>query len=88
MTVKQRRRAFPITSAGIGVLLGLWMVGCGTTVPSDFPNRLIGADGQQFEVEDLTQIANDLDLDEAGKRQALRDLGIEDEELIDALLGL
>ncbi len=88
MTVKLRRRAFLFTAASVGVVLGFWMVGCGTTVPVEFPNRLIGADGQRFEVEDLTQIANDPDLDEAGKRQAFRDLGLEDEELIDALLGL
>lgn len=88
MAVKHRKRPLRFLLAGTGVALGLWVGGCAAVVPGELPNRLIGADGQRFAVEDLTEIANDPDLDEAGKRQAFRDLGIEDEELIDALLGL
>jgi len=51
-------------------------------------NRLVGADGQRFTVQDLQSIANDPDLTDDGKRQAFRDLGIQDEKLIDALLTL
>jgi len=54
----------------------------------EYANRLIGADGQLFSVEDLEAIANDSHLTVDEKRQAFRDLGIEDEELIDALLRL
>jgi hypothetical protein len=54
----------------------------------DFPNRLIGSDGQLFTLEDLEAIADDPNLSTQEKRQAFRDLGIEDETLIDALLTL
>lgn len=62
--------------------------GCGTAITVDYPNRLIGAGGQRFTVEDLEQIAQDPVLDDEGKREAFRELGIEDEHLIDALLTL
>ena len=61
--------------------------GCGSG-GVEYANRLIGADGQLFSVEDLEAIANDADLTDDEKRQAFRDLGIEDEKLIDALLTL
>lgn len=66
------------------------LVGCGTGITSDYPNRLVGVDGQIFVLEDLEDITDisDADLDNEGKRALFRDLGIEDEELIDALLGL
>ncbi len=61
--------------------------GCGVA-QTDFPQRLIGADGQLFTLDDLEAIANNARLTDEEKREAFRDLGIEDEELIDALLGL
>lgn len=64
------------------------LTSCGVTPRTDFPNRLIGADGQLFVLEDLEEIANDSRLSEVQKRTAFRDLGIEDEELISALLEL
>ena len=66
------------------------LVGCGTGLTSDYPNRLVGVDGQLFVLEDLQEVADvsDADLDDEGKRDLFRDLGIEDEELIDALLDL
>ncbi len=70
--------------AGVGVLLG----SCGTSVTGGFSNQLIGADGQPLILDDLVQIANDASLSVAEKREAFRELGIEDEELIDALLDL
>jgi len=54
----------------------------------DYPNRLVGADGQSFTLDDLEAIAADTELSEAEKREAFRALGIEDEMLIDALLAL
>jgi hypothetical protein len=63
--------------------------GCGFSLSETvYPNRLIGAEGQLFTVEELEDIATDDDLTDDEKRQAFRDLGIEDEELIDALLDL
>ncbi len=67
---------------------GVGFVGCVSNNSTDFPNRLVGADGQLFTVEELEEIANDPDLSEEEKREAYRELGIEDEELIDALLEL
>ncbi len=64
------------------------LAGCGSLIDVEFSNRLVGTDGQLFSVEDLTNIAEDADLSEDGKRQEFRDLGIEDEELINALLDL
>lgn len=69
-----------------GVLIGL--CGCGSFEPITFPRQLTGIDGQVITVEDLEAIANDPDLTDDEKRQDFRDLGIEDERLIDALLGL
>ena len=54
----------------------------------EYANRLVGVDGQLFTVEDLEAIANDADLTDDEKRQGFRDLGIQDEKLIDALLTL
>lgn len=63
------------------------LAGCRSGV-TDFPNRLVGAGGQLFTVQDLEAIAGDSGLTDDQKRQAFRDLGIEDEKLISALLTL
>jgi hypothetical protein len=71
------------------VLFGtMALTGCGVSLAPPYPNRLVGAAGQTFTVEDLAAIASNPDLDDAGKRAAFRALGIEDEKLIDALLNL
>jgi hypothetical protein len=62
--------------------------GCGLNQSSDYPHRLIGADGQLFFLEDLEEIANDPDLTDDEKREQFRELGLEDEKLIEALLEL
>lgn len=62
--------------------------GCGFTVRTTYPNSIIGADGRPLVLDDVRKIVGDLDLSDDQKRQALRDLGLEDEELITALLGL
>jgi len=69
-------------------LAALTLAGCGNSVTTDFPNRLIGADGQRFVLDDLRQIANDESLSDDEKADAFRELGIEDEKLIEALLDL
>jgi hypothetical protein len=62
--------------------------GCGAVAAPEYPNRLIGADGQTFVLEDIEDIVRDPDLSEDQKRDEIRALGIEDEKLIDALLTL
>jgi hypothetical protein len=62
--------------------------GCGASVSADFANRLVGAGGELVVSEDVDLIVDDPNLSAEEKRTALRDLGIEDEELIDALLTL
>ncbi len=69
-------------------LAAIALTGCGNAVTSDFPNRLIGADGQRFVLDDLRKIANDSGLSEDEKIDAFHELGIEDEKLIGALLEL
>jgi hypothetical protein len=66
----------------------LAVAGCGALGSTEFANRLIGADGQEFVLEELEQIANDNSLSNDEKRERFRELGIEDEDLIDALLTL
>ncbi|MCK4660785.1 MAG: hypothetical protein KAV82_14795 [Phycisphaerae bacterium] len=54
---------------------------------SDFPEALVGADGQDVVLSDVVEIVDNANLDEEAKREAIRELGIEDEDLIDALLA-
>jgi hypothetical protein len=64
------------------------VVGCGFAVNTTYPHSVIGADGQPIVFDDINTIVNDPDLSDDQKRQALRDLGLQDEELITALLGV
>ena len=59
---------------------------CGNSISTEFPNRVVGADGQHPVLEDVEAIVRNPDLAEDQKRSQLRDLGLEDEELIEALL--
>lgn len=61
---------------------------CGTVVTTGYPDRLLGADGQIIVLEDVGEIVDNANLDDDEKREELRDLGIEDEKLIEALLTL
>ena len=73
----------------LAIVLSSALLGaCGTIPTNDFANRLIGVDGQEFFLEDLEDIADNPRMTEEQKRDAFHDLGIEDEELIDALLTL
>ena len=80
-----------LLSIGLGITLlampSCLVAGCRSGVV-EYANRLVGADGQLFSVEDLEAISSDADLTDDQKREAFRDLGIEDEELIEALLAL
>ena len=79
------------TLARMIVAIALVVVsGCGVLAASksEFANQAETGDGRKLFVEDIEEIVFDdlLDLDQ--QRQALRGLGIEDEDLIDALLSL
>ncbi len=54
----------------------------------DFPNAETGEDGQIYVLDDLRDIANDPDLTLEEKQEAFRELGIEDQDMINALLTL
>lgn len=68
------------------VLSALGLAGCGTNVDSEFPHRLVGAQGQVIVLEDIETIVNDGSLTADEKRTRLHDLGLLDEKLIDSLL--
>ena len=78
------KKAFASVPLALGLLIGA----CVMSITAEFPNRMVGADGQALVLDDLGEIASDPDLSTEEKRQAFRDLGIFDEELIDALLDL
>jgi len=73
---------------GLLCFAAIFANGCGVSVSSNVANRLVGADGELIVSEDVDLIVDDPNLSAEEKRTALRDLGIEDEELIDALLTL
>lgn len=62
------------------------IAGCGVPTTTFYPNALTDEQGNPILLEDVEEIVNDDELTESEKRDALRDLGIEDEKLIDALL--
>ncbi len=62
--------------------------GCGVVASTAYPNALIGADGEQIFLDEIEDIVNNTYLMDDDKREQLRNLGIEDEALIDILLVL
>lgn len=64
------------------------LAGCGSGATTTFPRQLVDTDGQPIVLEDVETIVNGTDLTDDEKREQLRELGIEDEELIEALLTL
>ncbi|MCO6437429.1 MAG: hypothetical protein J5J06_10110 [Phycisphaerae bacterium] len=70
------------------LLAGIQLPGCGTAYVADYPNALTSADGRVIVLGDVQAIVDDGSLSESEKREALRGLGIEDEQIIDALLEL
>ncbi len=65
------------------------LAGCGvlTLRPQDFSNAETGEGGQTYTLDEVEDITENSALTDEEKRDALRELGIEDEDLIDALLG-
>lgn len=77
-----------VLSGGL-IAFGLPMhLGCGGLSSTEFPNALVGPGGSVILLDDVEAIAGNPDLTDDERRDELRALGIEDEELIDALLGL
>ena len=67
--------------------LALTLLGaCGTINIAEYANSLIGADGQPIFLDDIRAITSDGALSDEQQRTQLRDLGLEDEKLIDALV--
>ncbi len=66
------------------------LCGCGALAVqrTTFPNAVTNDQDVGFFVEDIEAIVDDLTLTEADRRQALQDLGIQDDDLITALLTL
>lgn len=62
--------------------------GCDAVNTMVFPNQVIGADGLPLTLEDIEAVVQDSTLSDDQMRAGLRDLGIEDEDLIEALLLL
>ena len=71
----------------LGLVLSL-PAGCGSGVSTIFPHQLLAADGHAILLDDVKVIVNNTDLTDDDKRAQLRDLGLDDEKLIDALLTL
>ncbi len=76
-----------LRSGFLGLVLSV-AAGCGSGVPTTFPHQLLAADGHAILLDDVKAIVNDNNLTDDDKRAQLRDLGLDDEELIDALLTL
>jgi len=77
--------------ACLAVLASLFApTGCGVLAAgrTDFPAQAEGTDGQDLFVEDVEAIVYDPQLSTDEQREALRELGIEDEDLLDVLLTL
>ena len=53
----------------------------GLGVEYGFPNALVNLAGEEIHIATLVDIVNNDDLDEAQKREALEELGIEDEDI-------
>lgn len=63
------------------------MIGCGTTAQL-FSTQILRPNGSPLYIEDLQAIVDDDTLTDEEKAQRVRDLGIEDEKLIRAILGV
>ncbi|MFQ5489428.1 MAG: hypothetical protein ACE5GE_01795 [Phycisphaerae bacterium] len=72
------------------IVTGCALGGCGVLAAerSSFSNQAATSEGLQIFVEDIEEIVDDTQLTADEQRQALRDLGIEDEDLIEVLLTL
>ena len=70
------------------LVVGATQAGCGvlTTARSTFLTQPVDADGNPLSLEDLQEITTDPDLTPDQMARELRNLGLADEELIDAIV--
>ena len=88
-------RVLPTLALALVTLAGVcWVGGCGVASifggvggQEDFPNALVGDDGEHIHVTTIRTIVDDAELTDAEKRDALEALGIEDEDIQDYLLS-
>lgn len=66
------------------VLIATIFVVEGCTAP--YPDAVLNSDGQSIRLSDIGQILSQTDLSEDQKKDALRALGITDEELLNVLV--
>jgi hypothetical protein len=90
--VNRTSRCSPVAGSILtGVCLGLaFLAGCGvlTARRTEFANQTATADGRELYVEDIEEIIDNDVLSAEDQAEALRELGIEDEDLIAALVSL
>jgi len=75
----------------IGLLGGLLAcAGCGTFTarPTELANPETGDNGEPLDLDAIRDITTDTNLTDPEKRDALRDMGILDEDLVDALITI
>ncbi|RME39049.1 MAG: hypothetical protein D6788_06245 [Planctomycetota bacterium] len=72
----------------LALLCPLLLTGCGSGIFAPVARTLTDPTGQPIYLDDVEAIVRNPDLTEDEKRRQLRDLGIQDEKLIDALLTL
>ena len=84
--VRRLWKCLPIGLVVLGIVASSQTAGCGV-FPWYFANAITDPNGNPVTLEQISEIARDPDLSDDEKRQALRDLGIEDEDLIDILLS-
>lgn len=72
----------------IDMALMLVVAGCGAISSNEFATRIVGSNGQTIVLDNVESIVSDPGLSDEEKRSQLRALGLEDEKLIEALLGL
>lgn len=78
----RNRKLGRICTVMLAGLLTAGLVGC----PEPPFNILVDSNGNPIRIDQITTITSDTTTTTAEKRQALRDLGITDESLIDILL--
>jgi hypothetical protein len=82
------RRIF-LSMATVVIAMIPALAGCGilTTFRTGFPNPITNADGVAISIEDLQAITQDTSMLPEDMANALRDLGLQNQELIDAIVA-
>ena len=84
--IRRLWKCLPIGLVLMGIVASSQTAGCGV-LPWYFANAITDPNGNPVTLSQIFEIASDPDLSADEKRQALRDLGIDDEDVIDLLLS-